>query len=90
VVLLQIVRAYRRIPQFVTQETPNLLMLGFETWLPEHLTYNVLAHETLVHEYVGELINEMQMIHDRFYKKISGRCGQKTSRNSVLLVEDWV
>jgi len=40
VVLPQIMRSYRSTPHSSTQETPNFLMLGRETQVPEHLTYH--------------------------------------------------
>jgi len=43
VVLPQIMRAYRSTPHSATQETPNFLMLGWETRVPGHLTYHVPA-----------------------------------------------
>jgi len=55
VVLPQIMRAYRSTPHSATQETPNFLMLGRETQVPEHLAYHVPAPESPVHEYVGGL-----------------------------------
>jgi len=64
VVLPQIIRAYRSTPHSATQETPNFLMLGRETRVPEHLTYHVPAPESPVHEYVGGLIEIMGKAHD--------------------------
>jgi len=46
------------------QETPNFLMLGRETRVPEHLTYHVPAPDTPVHEYVGSLIEIMGKAYD--------------------------
>jgi len=63
-VLSQIMRAYRSTPHSATQETPNFLMLGWETWVLEHLTYHVPAPESPVHEYVGGLIETMGRAHD--------------------------
>jgi len=53
VVLPQIMRAYRITLHSAMQETPNFLMLGWETLVPEHLTYHVPVPESPVHEYVG-------------------------------------
>jgi len=64
VVLPQIMRAYRSTPHSTTQETPNILMLGREARVSEHLTYHVPAPESPVHEYVGRLIEIMGKAHD--------------------------
>jgi len=64
VVLRQIMRAYRSTPHSSTQETPNFLMLGRETRVPDHLTYHVPASESPVHEYVGKLVETMRKAHD--------------------------
>jgi len=64
VVLPQIMGAYRSTPHSSTQETPNFLMLGRETWVPEHLTYHVPAPESPVHEYVEKLVKIMGRAHD--------------------------
>jgi len=64
VVLPQIMRAYRSTPHSTTQETPNFLMLGRETRVPQHLTYHVPALESPVHEYVESLIEVMGKAHD--------------------------
>jgi len=60
----QIMRAYRSTPHSSTQETPNFLMLGRETRVPEHLTYHVPAPESPVHEYGGKLVETMGKAHD--------------------------
>jgi len=64
VVLPQIMQPYRSTPHSATQETPNFLMLGRETRVPEHLTYHVPAPESPVHEYVGKLVEIMGKAHD--------------------------
>jgi len=56
--------AYRSTPHSSTQETPNFLMLGRETRVPEHLTYHVPAPESPAHEYIGKLIEIMGKAHD--------------------------
>jgi len=48
-VLPQIMRAYRSTPHSSTLGTPNFLMLGRETRVPEHITYHVPAPESNVH-----------------------------------------
>jgi len=58
-VLPQIMRAYRSTPYTSTGETPNLLMLGRETRVPDHLTYHIPEPEYSVHEYAGEMIERL-------------------------------
>jgi len=67
--LLQIMQAYRSTLHSSTQETPNLLMSGCETSVPEHLTYHVPAPEFLVHEYEGNLVECMRKAHDELREK---------------------
>jgi len=64
IMLPQIMQAYRSTPNSSTQETPNLLMLGRETRVPEHLTYHVPMPEFPVHKYVGKLIETMRKTHE--------------------------
>jgi len=63
-VLPQIMRAYRSTPHSSTLETPNFLMLGRETRVPEHVTYHVPASESNVHDYVDELVKRMRTAHE--------------------------
>ena len=63
-VLPQIMRAYRSTPHSSTLETPNFLMLGRETRVPEHVTYHVPAPESNVHDYVDELVKHMRTAHE--------------------------
>jgi len=63
-VLPQIMRAYRSTPHSRTLETPNFLIFGRETRVPEHLTYHVPASKSNVHEYVDELNKHMRMGHE--------------------------
>jgi len=48
--LPQIMRAYCSTPHSSTQETPNFLMLGQETLVPDHLTYHIPLPEGPIHE----------------------------------------
>jgi len=59
-VLPQIMRAYRSTPHSSTLETPNFLVLGRETIVPEHITYHVLALKSNVHDYVNEFVKRMR------------------------------
>jgi len=63
-VLPQIMRAYRSTPHSSTLETPNFLMLGRETRVPEHVTYHVPTPESNVHDYVDELMKRMRTAHE--------------------------
>jgi len=49
-------RAYRTTPHTSTGETPNILMLGRETRVPDYLTYHVPDQDDSVHEFVSELV----------------------------------
>jgi len=69
VVLPQIMWAYCSTPHFSTQKTPNCLMLGWETQVPENLTYRVPVPESPVHEYVENLIEVMEEAHDALLEK---------------------
>jgi len=71
-VLLQIMRAYRSTLHSSTLETPNFLMFGKGTRVPEHVTYHVLATESYVHGYVDELIKRIRRL-TRCYLSSNGR-----------------
>jgi len=63
-VLPQIMRAYLSTPNSSRLETPNILMLGRETRVPEHVTYHVPAPESNVHDHVDKLVKRMRMAHE--------------------------
>jgi len=63
VVLPQVMRAYRSTPHTTTGETPYLLMLGRETWVPDHLTYHIPEPDYSIHEYASELVEKMRVAH---------------------------
>jgi len=74
-----------------TQETPNFLMLGWETRVPEHLTYHVPALESSVHEYVGKLIETICKAHDALRaQQWQIRTKDSEELPSYQVVEDWV
>jgi len=52
--------AYRITPHSSTLETPDFLMLGKETRVPEHVTYHVPAPESNVHNKLDELTKRMR------------------------------
>jgi len=68
-VLPQIMRAYRSTPDTSTGETPNLLMLGRETRVPDHLIYHVPVQDYSVHEYAEELVERMKAAHEMLQEK---------------------
>jgi len=57
-------RAYRSTLHSSTLETPNFLMLGRETRVPEHVTYHVPAPESNVHDYVDKPVKRMRTTHE--------------------------
>jgi len=62
-VLPQIVRACRSIPQPSIGKTPNFLILGQRTRVSDYLTYHIPDHDNSVHEYVGELVELLRAAH---------------------------
>jgi len=68
-VLPQIMRAYRSTPHTSTGETLNLLMLGQETWVPDHVTYHVPEQDYSVNENASELVERMKVAHKMLWKK---------------------
>jgi len=68
-VLLQVMRAYHSTPDTSTSETPNFLMLDQETQAPDHLTWHISNHDSLLHEYVGELVERMRTAWDMLWEK---------------------
>jgi len=90
VVLPQIMRDYRSTPHSATQETPNILMLGRETQVPEHLTYHVSAPESPIHEYVGGLIEIMGKAHDALHAQQWQTRTEDSEEPPLYQVGDWV
>jgi len=80
----QVMRAYPSTPHTSTLETPNFLMLGQKTWVPDHLTYHVPDHENSVHKYVGKLVKCMRVAYAHFARS-NGRCGERILRSPPLL-----
>jgi len=68
-VLPQVMRAYCSTPHTSTGKTPNLLMLGRETLVPDHLTYHVPEQDYSVHEYASELVEQMKVAHEILQEK---------------------
>jgi len=61
--------AYRSTPHTSTSETPNLLMLGRETRVPDHLTYHIPEQKYSIHEYASKLVEKMQVAHEILREK---------------------
>jgi len=68
-VLPQVMRAYRSTLHTSTGETPNLLMLGREIRVPDHLAYHVPEQDSSVHEYASELVERMKVAHEILREK---------------------
>jgi len=89
VMLPQIMRAYRSTPHASTQETSNLLVLGRETRVPEHLTYLVPAPKFPVHEYIRKVMEMMRKALEALREKWAVR--KEDSEDLPLYREgDWV
>jgi len=90
VVPLQIMRAYHSTPHSSTKVTPNFLMLGRESRVPDHLTHHVSAPESPVHEYMRKLVELMENAHDALLEK-QWQVWTKDSKEPPLYqVGDWV
>jgi len=76
-------------PHSSTQETPNLLMLGRETRVPDHLTYHVPLPKEPVHEYVRELLDRMQTASGKCKKQWQVR-GEDSDEPPLYQTGDWV
>jgi len=44
-------------------------MLGLKTWVSDHLNYHVTTPESLVNEYVGELVECMRTAYEMLHEK---------------------
>jgi len=89
-VLPQIMQAYRRTPHSSTLETPNFLMLGRKTRVPEHLTYHVPAPESNIHDYVDELITRMRTAHEVLREQQWQIRSDDSDDPPLYKVGDWV
>jgi len=83
-------RAYRSTPHTSTGETPNLLMLGRETQVPEHLTYDVPEQDYPVHEYASELVERMKVAHEMLREEQWQVRGEDFEKPPLYQVGDWV
>jgi len=89
-VLPLVMRAYRSTPHTSTGETPNLLMLGRETRLPDHLTYHIPKQEYSVHEYAEELVERMKTAHEMLREKQWQVWREDSEEPPLYQVGDWV
>jgi len=89
-VLPQVMRAYRSTPHTSTGETPNLLMLGRETQVPDHLTYHVPEQDSSVHEYASELVEQMKVAHEIMREKQWQVRNEDFEELPLYQVGDWV
>jgi len=85
-VLLQIVRAYRSTPHSSILETPNFLMFGRGTRVPEHVTYHVLATESNV----DELIKRIRTAHEVLLEQQWQVKSNNSSDPPLYQLGDWV
>ena len=63
VLLPSIMRTFRATPHTTTAETPNLLMLGRETRLPDHTLFCESTEDWTIAEYTKELLAKMDRAH---------------------------
>ena len=89
-VLPQIMRAYRGTPHSSTEETPNMLMLGREVRVPEHVAYHIPERESPVHEYVAKLLERLQVAHSALREKQWKVREEDGEEPPLYQVGDWV
>jgi len=89
-VLPQIMRTYRSNSRSSTQETPNFLMLGWQTWVPDHFRYHVPLPEGPVHEYVRELADRMRTAHEVPREKQWQVRGEDLDEPPLYQTGNWV
>jgi len=77
-------------PHTSTGETPNILMLGRETRVPDHLTYHVPDKDSPVHEYAGKLIEQMKVTHEMLTEKQWPVRSEYSEEPPLYQVGDWV
>jgi len=90
VVLPQVTRAYRSAPHTSTGKTPNLLMLGRETRVPDHLSYHIPEQDYSIHDYVSGLVENMQVAHKILREKQWQVQQEDSSEPPFYQVGDWV
>jgi len=85
-----IMRAYRSTPHTSTGETLNLLMLGRETRVPDHLTYHIPEQDYSIHEYASELVEKMKVAHEILWEKQWQVRKENSEEPPLYQVGDWV
>jgi len=83
-------RAYRSTSHTSTGETPNLLMLGRETRVPNHLTYHVPEQDHSVHEYASKLVERMKAAHEILREKQWQVRREDSDEPPLYQAGDWV
>jgi len=81
--------AYHSTPHTSTGETPNLLMLGRETWVPDHLTYHVPEQDCSVPEYASELVERMKAVPEMLREKQWQLRREDSEEPPLYKVGDW-
>jgi len=88
--LPQVTRPHRSTLHTSIGETPNLLMLGRETLMLDHLTYHVPQQDCHVHEYASKLVEQMKVAHEILREK-QWQVRKEDSKEPLLYqVGDWV
>jgi len=90
VVLPQVMRAYRSTPHTSAGETPNLLMLGREARVPDHLNYHIPEQGYSIHQYAGRLVEQMQVAHEILREKQWQMRQEDSNEPPLYQVGDWV
>jgi len=82
--------AYRSTHHTRTGETLNLLMLGRETQVPDHLTYHVPEQDYSVYEYASELVERMKVALEILRGKQWQVQKEDSEEPPFYKVADWV
>jgi len=88
--LPQVMRAYCSTPHTSTGETPNLLMFGRETRVPDHLAYHIPEHDYSIHEYAEELVEKMKVAHEILREKQWQVRQEDSDEPPLYQAGDWV
>jgi len=83
-------RADRSTPHTSTGETLNLLMLGREARVPDHLIYLIPEQEYSVHEYASELVERMKVAHEIRQEKQWQVRREDSEEPPLYQIGDWV
>jgi len=83
-------RAYRSTLHTSTGETPNLLMLGREARVPDHLAYHVPEQEYSVQKYASKLVEQMKVAHEMLREKQWQVPTEDSEEPPLYQIGDWV